>query len=512
MKRIVYILALVSLFSCESFLEEKDMNNLNQDAFWETEEHLDYAVSALYESLTREELYGRGVRDLDCISDNGYNGWNWQHYWDISVGKHDPATDRIEWVWNENYRGIRRANEILDNAPNMEIDRVAKRTALGEALFVRALLYNNLAMLFHNVPLILQVGSIDEVLVEKSSKEDIVNQILNDLSEAITYLPASTSEEGRITKWAALALRARVNLYNENWADAVEDAEAVINSGRFSLVDDYELLFSREGQNSTESVFSVQFISNAKSGEKFSGTYKKQPQSHFNVLPNLVHDFYTLNGLPAESDPDATPFSTWCDEKGVPLSGADLTAKGLDISDYRAEFANRDPRLDISILRNGEPWAGKDSWDASVSVTRYCIQKYIRKEVGLYGDGDINFMVLRYADVLLMYAEAKNEVEGPSATVYDAVNQVRARVGMPDFTADLSQADLREEIRHERRVELALEGLRYFDELRWKTAKDDFENKVIFHERTFNEGKHYWWPIPQSELDVNPNLTQNEGW
>ncbi|WP_158022017.1 RagB/SusD family nutrient uptake outer membrane protein [Flammeovirga pacifica] len=512
MKKALITLLGATCFSCSNYLDLQDNNTLNQDSFWKTEDHLNLAVTAAYESLTPEELYGRGIRDLDCISDNGYNEWTWMQYWDISVGQHNPATDRIGWVWNDNYKGIRRANEILDNAPGMSINAEAKDIAIGEALFLRGLFYNNLNMLFNNVPLILKVVSPQEARIEKSSKEEVFDQIIEDLSNAIELLPEKGEFVGKINKYAAIALRARVYLYHQEYEKALKDCEEVINSGQYRLMDDYKQLFTAEGQNSSESIFSVQFISNMRSGEKFSGTYKKQPQSHFGVLPNLVHDFYTKNGLKPEDDPDATPFSVWADEKGVPKSAKELEAEGLSIFDYWAEFANRDPRLDHSILRGGEPWLDQEKWDNVVKATKYGIQKYIREEVGMYGDGDRNFMIIRYADVLLMYAEAKNEFSGPSGDVFNALNQVRRRVGMPDVDASLNQETLREEIRHERRVELAFEGLRYFDELRWKTAKNDFENKVIFHERTFNEGKHYWWPIPQTEIDRNPNLSQNPGW
>ncbi|MBD0404571.1 RagB/SusD family nutrient uptake outer membrane protein [Flammeovirga sp. EKP202] len=512
MKKAIITLLGAACFSCSNYLDLQDNNTLNQDSFWQTEDHLHLAVTAAYESLTPEELYGRGIRDLDCISDNGYNEWTWMNYWDISVGQHHPATDRIGWVWNDNYKGIRRANEILDNAPGMSIDAKVRDTAIGEALFLRALFYNNLSMLFNNVPLILKVVSPEEARIEKSPKEEVVAQVIDDLTRAIDMLPEKGEAVGKINKYAALALRARVYLFNEQWENAMKDCEEVMNSGKYSLLDDYATLFSAEGQNSIESIFSVQFISNMRSGEMFSGTYKKQPQSHFSVLPNLVHDYYTKNGVKAEDDPEATPFSTWTHENGLPKSETELAEEGLSIYDYWAEFTNRDPRLDVTILRGGEPWVDQAKWDNSVKATGYGIQKYIRKEVGLYTDGDRNFMVLRYADVLLMYAEAKNELSGPSGDVFNALNQVRRRVGMPDFDGSMGQDDLRNEIRHERRVELALEGLRYFDELRWKTAKDDFENKVIFHERTFNESKHYWWPIPQTEMDRNPNLSQNSGW
>ncbi|WP_044206447.1 RagB/SusD family nutrient uptake outer membrane protein [Flammeovirga sp. OC4] len=512
MKKAIITLLGAACFSCSNYLDLQDNNTLNQDSFWQTEDHLALAVTAAYESLTPEELYGRGIRDLDCVSDNGYNEWTWMKYWDISVGQHNPATDRINWVWNDNYRGIRRANEILDNAPTMDINAEVKDVAIGEALFLRALFYNNLSMLFNNVPLILKVVSPQEARIEKSTKEEVVQQIIEDLTMAIDLLPTKSEQVGKINKYAALALRARVYLYNQQYENAIKDCEEVINSGKFGLVSDYDFLFSAEGQNSEESIFSVQFVSNLKSGERFSGTYKKQPQSHFGVLPNLVYDYYTKNGLKPEDDPDATPFSVWSDENGVPKSEKELEAEGLSIYDYWAEFANRDPRLDHTILRGGEPWLDQAKWDNTVKATRYGIQKYIRKEVGLYTDGDRNFMILRYADVLLMYAEAKNEFSGPSGDVFNALNQIRRRVDMADFDSSLSQDELREEIRHERRVELALEGLRYFDELRWKTAKNDFENNVIFHDRTFNESKHYWWPIPQTEIDRNPNLSQNSGW
>lgn len=512
MKKLIIGIFVSMLFSCSNYLETHDQNNLNQDAFWQTEEHLQMAVTAAYETMAVEEMYGRGFRDLDVISDNGYNEWAWMHYWDISVGQHHPGLDRIMWIWNDNYKGIRRANEVLDNAPNMPIKNSIKNTAIGETLFLRALYYSNLSMLYQNVPLVLTVMTPETVKMEKSSKEEVVEQIIEDLTQAIALLPNTGADVSRINKYAAYALRARVYLYNEMWEEAVKDAEVVMNSGKYQLINDYGFLFSRDGQNSKESILSVQFLSNLNAGEKFSGAWKNLPQSHFNVLPNLVFDYYTKNGLRPEDDPSATPFSKWSDDKGVLLSDAELAAQGLSKTDYRNEFSNRDPRLDLSVLRDGEPYIETVEWNSNVMQTRYGLQKYIREETGLYNDGDRNFMVLRYADVLLMYAEAKNELSGPSSEVYNAVNQIRNRVSMPNFPSNLSKEELREEIRHERRIELAFEGLRYFDELRWKTAKDDFTNKVIFHERYFDEGKHYVWPIPQTELDTNPSLTQNEGW
>ena len=178
-------------------------------------------------------------------------------------------------------------------------------------------------------------------------------------------------------------------------------------------------------------------------------------------------------------------------------------------------YNNRDPRYDVTILREGEIWANGKPYNPGTSPTGYSIQKYVRVFREYDFDGFHDFMVLRYADILLMRAEALVEVNSLESETYDLVNKVRDRVGMPNIEAvegtNLSQSEMREIVRHERFVEFGLEGLRWFDLKRWGIVEDMYSN-ITFHQRIYDGDKTEYWPIPQVEIDNNPNLEQHDFW
>jgi hypothetical protein len=205
------------------------------------------------------------------------------------------------------------------------------------------------------------------------------------------------------------------------------------------------------------------------------------------------------------------------------INGKPITDPG---SGYNSTtpYANRDPRLYATIVYPGDTYMNVKVTDKRFALTGYGMKKYSIYDKGAPpkgmedlkdGQSETNFIILRYADILLMYAEAQNEFAGPDATVYDAINKVRKRAGMPDIVAGYSKEQLREIIRHERRIEFAGEALYYNDLRRWKTAEAAL-NATIYNfkgaaieTRKFNPARDYWWPIPQTQRDLNPNLEQN---
>jgi hypothetical protein len=465
----------------ESFLETVNPNTTSKENFWKTKNDAVAGIYGVYSVLQQTSLYGWDYRNFEAVSDNGFNEFVGEGYLAISEGTHLTTNVKITTFYQGNYTVINRSNEVLANVPGMEIDDATKNTIIGEAYFLRALAYLNLTTLYGNVPLILEPVSFGSPYFPNNPREDTRDRMIRDLTEAISLLPESNP--GRVTKGAASALLAKYYLYGKDWSNAAQTALNVMGMG-YQLHPNYHELFTVAGEKSKEVIFSVIFQSQVGGeGERFSGGYAVTPQPEIRPLPELVDDYEMIDGLPITESPLYDPVNP---------------------------YNNRDPRLDYSILRPGDTWLGKP-YDFADSDTKYCVYKYIRETTALLDDGPQDFYVIRYGDILLMYAEAKNELSGPDQSVYNAINAVRNRVGMPNIQSGLSKDAMREVIRHERRIELALEGLRLYDLMRWGIAKEAYE-KIKFHNRTYISPKHDLFPIPQLEMDNNPLIVQNPGW
>jgi hypothetical protein len=309
-----------------------------------------------------------------------------------------------------------------------------------------------------------------------------------------------------LVRGSAQALKARVLITQEKWAEAVPLLQQIMTSGKFALSNNYAGLFLRGGQSSaavnTEIIFSTQYLAPA----------NVQRTSPIGSGMNIEIGWWSL----------LQPYKDLADEyemkDGKPASESPLY-------DPANPYANRDPRLDLSMKLPGEKWMNTSGveWTGSyVSATGFLMEKYVDLAQAPFTANtaaltDQDYIHLRYADVLLMYAEAKNEVSGPDATVYSALNLVRGRTGINMPAVDQAKYNtkekLRDYIRHERRVELALEGQRYFDIKRWMiahiklpTMKHPSGAPLVF------EMKHYQLPFPQSEIDNNPQLVQNDNY
>lgn len=378
------------------------------------------------------------------------------------------------------------------------MDATLKKRYIAEAKFLRALNYFPLWHLFGGAPLILETPNFEtQSNLPRNTGAELLTQILKDLDEAIVDLPTTYSgtEKGRATKGAALALKARALLYAGKWSEAAAAAKTVIDSKTYTLFSDYRALFFLENEGNSEVIFDIQY----KVPEFGTGIdVGLDAQNTSAPTPDLVKDYYAKDGLPITTSPlynAATP------------------------------YANRDPRLQATVIVPGSLYKGK-----TVTAMQYPRTGFGQKKYTIYrdtevpakslttGESELNYILIRYADVLLMYAEAQNEATGPDASVYSALNQVRKRAGMPDVTLGLTQEQLRNEIRHERRIELAGEGLYYYDVLRWKTAAQVLNADVLnasgqrVDTRRFTAPRDYLWPVPAIAIQDNPALIQNAGW
>lgn len=501
MRKILSLLIIIGALSgcSKDFLETKDPNQITNDSYWTSESDVEFAIYGCYDALQQDGLYGGGpyapnFRDHDCLSDNAYNAWGWNGLKFIADGSITSDHAVLLRYWNSNYRGIARVNQVIKNVPNIEVlDDEVKNSYIAEAKFLRALFYFNLVNTFGDVPLILSTQEIDDAHIAKSDKDLIYLEIIADLEYAVDN--ATIEQVGRAGRGAALGLLTRVYLYDGQFANAAETAAEVMAMG-YGLYNDYTGLFSSASELSNEIVFSVRFESLLDGeGEKFSGTWAKNAQTHHQPMPNLVNDFYCTDGLPISESP---------------------------LFDADDETMNRDPRLDVTILFGGEVWIdGGNPYNPKKSKTGYALQKYVRNTTENITDGDQDFYLIRYADILLMRAEALIENGELGQEVYDLINLVRQRVGMPTIEevegTGLSQDQLREILHHERRVELAAEGFRYYDLKRWgklqearETASNDPVNAV--YTPVYQGEKSLYWPIPQVEVDNNTKLEQNPLW
>ncbi len=500
-KYIIILLSITAIFAnygCEDFLDKNPLDQLSSESFWETESDAERALMGVYSRVLSFATDHHRL-DWDAMSDDFYLFGTYGRVDNIAKGLVEPTTGGIVTsIYVDCYKGISAANIFLDNIDRVEMDASKSDVYKGEVLFIRALFYFTLTEFYGGVPLYTEPVTYQDAAVKQKTKAEVVAQIIADLNESISYLP-DVAYNGHAVKGSSLALKAKVLMHNEQWAEAASAANEVIQSKVFTLYDDYPKMFiPGEGQsNNPEILFSAKYLNPDRFNPESPDT-KYANAAALNARQDFVDEFECTDGLPIDSSPLYDP------------------------DNYKA---NRDPRLDYSIRTYNEPFIRSDGseWTNSPGAdgktpyyTDYLIEKYIDAN-NLPADyetrSDQDYILLRYAQVLLIYAESKNEASGPDQSVYDAVNEVRARVGvdMPPLPSGLDQAEMRDRIRHERRVELGVEGHRYLDLKRWKTAEIIIPTIVDPGgvPRQFDPAKHYLFPFPQSEIDANPNLDQN---
>lgn len=543
MKKYLSIIAAALLMgsfsSCSDFLDRYPLEDLSDESFWKTEKDAEMAVSNLYNVLPTWDT------DEAINSDDAVHGIKWAAG-NQSKGVYDPS----DYGWSGEYGYIRQANLILEKIQEMDLSEDAYKKLEGQARFFRAYTYFTLIRSFGAVPYIdkpLELTDVENIT--RTPKDEVYAKVMEDFDIAIANLPVQWDEanSGRITKGAAMAMKARAALYYNNWETAMTEAKNVMDLGQYELYDKdntgrYKELFWEVADGCDEFILSVQF--NAPTRTHYLIGWECFPTlgwGGLNPTQSLVDAFEDINGAPITSE--------------------------ASVYDPTNPFANRDPRLEVNVLHDGETMYGVTIKVAPLSssgntgigqhgdatATGYYQQKWLDPSIDPQSTGwDMgkDWVVIRYAEVLLTYAEAKNELSPLDPSAFDAVNQVRRRVGMPDLqntdptkpTYCGTQDDLRKRIWNEWRVEFALEGgKRQWDIRRWGIAKDvlnapfeglrytlvddpnapkgDNGKKCILYvgeplklAGSHYEDHNYLLPIPQTEIDLNPKLEQNPGY
>ena len=519
MKNIVSIILLIAVITTPACKKKLDIPNPNTPSvqnFWLTATDAQYGVNAIYSTYHRPGLC-RNQFFIDIVrSDEGYS--TSPNATLINNFDRFIVTDYNLWemrsLWQDCYIGINRANQVLDNVPNIAMDDGQKQQFLGEAKFMRALFYYYLAVYWGNVPLQLH-SSLPGDAPPSSPQADVWAQIEQDLNEAVTQLPISydANNVGRATRGAAYGLLGKAYMQQHDYQQAANAFSWFITGeGKnvYDLVPEYRDNFIETAENNKESVFEFQNAVNP-------------TDNHDNDTdPNNTDNLNYGTSIPPFFSPS-------------PIGFTDGQARRWVVWEFLKEKTTggeRDPRLAASFLYDstdvrgpqfsmafGIPWASlplENTSDENHNSTKeVCFRKFLDDATmngEVFHSGN-NYRYIRYADVLLLYAEALNGL-GQTAQAYPFVDKVRQRAGLePLSTAmpNLNQQQFLDELKHERITELSGEGHRWEDLARWgdlgpQLAPRDpgFANFVV--------GKHEFLPIPQQDLDINPNLTQNPKW
>lgn len=498
MKKILYI-GIVLLFTCqfyscdESFLDTTATDSYNEGNWWLNESQAISSLNGCYETLRNGQIGGTSNFSEENVTPNSYN---MSGEISLATGSHTPGNvSDFQDKWNANYEGIGRVNTLLDNIDKVQMDAGLNQRIKAESYFLRALYYSNLVSYFGGVPLILESPNFEEHgSLPRNSREEVISQVMIDLDNAASVLPISYSgsDIGRATKGAAMALKTRVLLYESRWSEAAQAAKDVMNMNNYDLFPDYRDLFLPENEGNKEVIFDVQY-----KVPEFSNSLDNLLEVQMNVAPLLdfVNSYQMIDGTSIDESP---------------------------LFDPENPFENRDPRLHKTVVVPGYMFRGGIVSDSKYFATGFGFKKYTTYKDDVAQENilqsEINFIVLRYADILLMYAEAQNEAVGSDASVYEAINEVRSRAGMPDITPGLSKEQMREVIRHERRIELVAEALYYHDIRRWRIAEVVMNSNAlnskgeVVQVRSFRPASDYLWPIHEITIQENPALVQNPGY
>lgn len=521
---LLLILTALTFQSCEKDLLNIVPNDrLSSDIFWKTDKDATLGANAVYTYFENVTTF----TNWDNMTEIGHITQSWRDESLIERGLFSSSSVTISDFWTNSYKGIRSANDFLTNIDRVETkDQALINRLKGEVKVLRAYFYIQLAFLYGDVPLITTSISFEESKkLTRTPVAKVWDFISKELTDAAIVLPTIQKEKGRITQGAALALKARAMLFAGRFPDAATAANAVMDLNVYILYPTYKNLFSYAAENNQEVILDRQYIKSVQSNNLFL----------LQVSPSVY-----MNASAGRSNPTKQ------------IVDAYQMRNGKDISDPTSGFdpyfpyINRDPRLSYSvmvpgdILPNGKKYdskPGSGTADAigyaeTSTATGFNQKKYLNNEDLIEpANCGINIILMRYAEILLTYAEAKIEANQIDQSVLDAINQVRSRsdVNMPPISGITSQAELRDIVRKERLVELAFEGLRYFDIRRWRIAETvmpgilygmtytDKNGKLTtvsnpLYLRVFNKNRDYLWPIPYNEIVLNPNLTQNPNW
>lgn len=468
--------------SCEDFLDKQPLDKVSTSTFWQTTKDADKALTAAYASFRNGTFSavpaGGPCTEQECLSDNAVTRGAHSA---IQQGGINPSTGGLlNDLWDDSYKGIAAANYFLDNFDKVRdlYSEVDFNKLKAEALFIRTFYYNELVVHYGAVPMMLHSAKLGDGFekLPRSPRAEVISQMLDDIDFAIEWLPNVAYTDGHAVKGSAVVLKCRILLNDQRYADAAKLAGDFIHdpANPFKLADDYAGIFFGGQINNPEIMFSIQF-----------------------TAPD---DFHALDQMVASR---MTIFPSY---------------------NLRAAYEEGDPRIKMTMYEAGDPWVSNDKTgkfeddgnraEGLVPFTGMAFKKYVNPTIMAPKAStlsDQHIVKMRYADLLLMYAEAMFESgQGGDPKALVALNAVRQRPGvnMPPKT-ELT----RENIRNERRVELAYEGIRYYDIIRWDIAKDVIPTVQYDESGKMRKFDGNLWPVPQKQMDIMGDIwEQNAPW
>lgn len=518
-KNILLGAALIGLCSCN--MDFEPTTSYTDNTFWYGAKNAEGGLTACYLPLLSNTMFGDASVALEeCATPNAYcysNSLNWS---DIAKGSHTADGSVISGRWHNCYVGIGRCNTLLENIDkNQEFsaDDIDKMKA--QARFLRAFYYYLLVIYYNSAPLITSSPNLSQTYLPRTEHRKIVDFIVSELDAIAPILPTSYGKEGtgRPTKGAALALKAKLLLFEasplcnpdnnmERWREAANAAKAVIDLGTYSLYPKYGELFTLKAEGCDESIFDLECISSPK-GNGHSFDIVMRQYNGAAPLKELVDTYLMKDG------------------------------KKRDESIYKnsKNYKDMDPRFYATIVYPGSTWMGEKVTSNNTNKNFTNKQTgFIYRKYTVYTDkapsmadknlgqncSPINIMLLRYADVLLMYAEAKNALGEMDATVWEqTVKAIRKRAGFTVAGAlnyPSTPEAVTEALLYERRIEFAGEGTWYNDLRRLRLSETQMNNidvqkfdGTVIERRTFNAARDYWWPVPTKQMENNPKLAPN---
>ncbi|MFD2570859.1 RagB/SusD family nutrient uptake outer membrane protein [Spirosoma soli] len=509
---ILATLTVAMTVACQKQLEQVNPNQQTSSTFWRNQDEALKGLNATYLSLAVDGGYMRSSNALtDLRGDDVRSNSPWPAMYNMGKFALGTADDALYgFAFGAYYEGVAKANQVLDNVPNITMDEALKTRILGQAYFLRGLYFYHLVNLFGNVALpTTSVKSKADFFVKQSTEAEGWTQVIADFTKAATMLPVSyvdvtgadKGQIGRATKGAALGFLGKSYLFNKKYTEAAAQFKAIIDLGVYDLVADYHDNFTERNENNKESLFEVQFSRDA-GGTEFN--WGGEPAPGWGRTTGRAITYAPRGFGWTDVQPTRSLFNEFLLEK---------TTAGQD-----------DPRLVSTILYNkpglklyGVEFSVKYANNPADLNDIFC-GKYQNFDNGRADEYDwrsgINERLLRYADVLMMYAECLNET-GKTADAVQYVQKVRNRVGLPDLAKakpNMTQEQFRDQLAHERLLEFALEGHRFDDIRRWGWLQNPTklaELKQRDPEFTSYQPGRDLYPIPQREIDNNPGTKQN---
>ncbi len=514
---LTYSLISILLFAfngcTDKYLDFFPEDKITSAIFPKNESDIKLLLNGVYAQLRERSIYNEGLFGFGILDGATPNAFNWGNTPIAKAGNGQLTSgdgDIVTYRWERCYSIISRANFLLEALEVVELDGAVKSTYLGEAHFLRGLAYATLVESYGGVPIIKSSISTEEARsIGRSSKDESWNQAISDYDMAIQNLNVDAPEVGRATKGAALGMKMRAYLYQNKYDKVLEMVTQIEALGKYDLFNSYEGLFQLANENNKEVIFDIQYIS----GENSQGS---------------LHDQYCGTGT-----------GSWTrGSRYVPTDDLVDAYEMIDGSDVDPEnpYEGRDPRLEYTVVVPGAFILGYQFPNyiypggafnhpgnrlKHLSTRKYRIEPMA--DLPPSGQSCLNNIVLRYADVILSKAEALIETNGNIDEAITLINKIRTGrddVKITELPLGLSQTEAREKLRHERRIEFAMEGLYWMDIKRWGIGKDIYPVEVKDHtgnilETKFPNGYLEYYnllPIPDSEISLNENLEQNTGW